>query len=93
MTTRQKFEQMLYDMGIFETQAKQIMDFAIAEIDLLRIPEDPYQITWDRPHTEYPPQFYNVVFAVKIKPQVFAWAEQNMPMAWWKPMFAENMTV
>jgi hypothetical protein len=33
------------------------------------------------------------VFAVKIKPQVFAWAEQNMPMAWWKPMFAENMTV
>lgn len=84
---------MLYDMGIFETQAKEIMDFAIEEIDLLRTQEYPYQITWDRPASEYPEAFYNVVFAVKIKPQVFAWAEQNMPMAWWKPMFAENMTV
>jgi hypothetical protein len=93
MTTRQKFEQMLYDMGIFETQAKEIMDFAIEEIDLLRTPEDPYQITWNRPASEYPEAFYNVVFGVKIKPQVFAWANENMPMAWWKPMFAENMTV
>lgn len=93
MTTRQKFEQMLYDMGIFATQAKQIMDFAIAEIDKQRTDEDHYRITWDRPAYEYPEAFYSLVFWVKIKPQVFAWAEQNMPMAWWKPMFGENMTV
>lgn len=93
MTTRQKFEKILYDMGIFETTAEQIMDFAIAEIDKQKTSEGPCQITWDRPHTEYPESFYNVVFGVKIKPQVFAWAEQNMPMAWWKSMFAENITV
>lgn len=89
MTTRDKFEEMLYNMGIFETQARQIMDFAIDKIGT-PIPngDDPYQITWDRPATEYPEAFYNVVFSVKIKPQVFAWAEQNMPLVWWKPMFA-----
>ena len=80
-------------MGIFETQAEQIMDFAISEIDQQRTQDDPYQITWDRPASEYPEAFYNVVFSIKIKAKVFAWAEQNMPMAWWKPMFAENMTV
>lgn len=84
---------MLYAMGIFETQATRIMDFAIAEIDKQKTDADPYQITWNRPASEYPEAFYNVVFWIKIKPQVFAWAEQNMPMAWWKPMFAKNMTV
>ena len=93
MTTRQKFEEMLYNMGIFETTAKEIMDFAIKEIDKQKTDGDPYQITWHRPASEYPEAFYNVVFAVKIKHQVFAWAEKNMPKAWWKPMFAENMTV
>jgi hypothetical protein len=29
MTTRQKFEKMLYDMGIFESDASNIMDLAI----------------------------------------------------------------
>ena len=93
MTTRQKFEQMLYDMGIFESTAEQIMDFAIAQIDSQKTDSYPYKITWDRPASEYPQEVYNVVFEIKIKPQVFAWAEENMPLAWWKPMFAENMTV
>ena len=92
MTTRQKFEQMLYNMGIFETQAEKIMDFAIAEIDSQKTGDD-YQITWDRPEGGYDERFYKIVFEIKIKPQVFKWAEQNMPMAWWKPMFAENITV
>jgi len=93
MTTRQKFEQMLYNMGIFKQDVTQIMDFAIEEIDMVRTPDGPYKITWNRPADEYPEQFYNVIFTVEIKPQVFAWAEKNMPLAWWKPLFDKNITL
>ena len=92
MTTRQKFEELLYNMGISETMAEHIMDFAIAEIGKQKM-GDYYKITWDRPANGYDERFYKIIFEIKIKPQVFAWAEQNMPMAWWKSMFAENMTI
>lgn len=74
-------------MGIFENTATQIMDYAIPLIDAEMEAENTTKITWNRPADEYPTALYGVLFLTHINKQVLAWAENNMPMAWWKPMF------
>lgn len=83
VTTRQKFEQMLFENGMFEDQAKQVMDLAIPVIDSQ---VENYKFTWDRPAEEYPSQLYSIIF-MTIKPIALKWIEDNCPMAWYKPMF------
>ena len=83
MNTREKFEKMLFEMGMFEDQAKAVMELAIPVCDAV-IPD--YKITWDRPADEYPEPFYRVVF-LSVKPVAKKYIEDNCPMAWFKPMF------
>jgi len=83
MNTRQKFEQMLFERGMFENQAKEVMDLAIPVCDATA-PD--YKITWDRPAEEYPDPFYSVVF-LSIKPVALKYIEEKCPMAWFKAMF------
>jgi len=95
-TVRGWFEEWLYNQGIFETQAKQIMEYVIPKVDEQMQAQATegstgYKITWDRPSSEYPVAFYGVLIMThKIKQHVFDWAEENMPLAWWKPMFDPN---
>jgi hypothetical protein len=83
MTTREKLEQMLVSNGMFESQAKEVMEISIPELN--NLVED-YQITFDRPASEYPNVIYNILF-LAIKPIALKWIEEKMPMAWYKPMF------
>lgn len=83
MTTRQKFEEMLYNMGVFENDASAIMDLAIPMVAEM-LPQ--YSVTWDRPSTEYPEAFYNVVF-ITVKRAALQWINENKPQAWFKAMF------
>lgn len=83
MTTREKFEEMLYNMGVFESDASAIMDLAIPMIAEM-LPQ--YSITWDRPSTEYPDPFYTVVF-ITVKRAALQWIDANKPQAWFRPMF------
>ena len=83
MTTREKLENMLVNNGMFESQAKEVMEIAIPELNSL---VKDYQITFDRPAMEYPTAVYNVLF-LAIKPIALKWIEANVPMAWYKPMF------
>lgn len=87
MTTRQKIEAQLFQMGIFENTATQIMDYAIPLIDAEMEAENTTKITWNRPADEYPTALYSVLFVTHINKHVLAWTEINMPIAWWKPMF------
>lgn len=87
MTTRQKFEEMLYNKGIFESQAQKIMDYAIPLIDAEMSSQNTSRITWDLPADGYPDALYAILFLTHLKARVLEWAEQNMPLAWWKPMF------
>lgn len=82
MTTRQKIEAQLYEMGIFESTASQIMGYAIPLIDAEMAAEKTPPITWNRPAHEYPDGLYAGLFATHINKHVLAWAEVNMPMAW-----------
>jgi hypothetical protein len=83
MTTREKLEKMLYNMGLFETQASAIIDEAIPELEKLA---GDYKITFNRPANEYPDMLFNIWF-ITVKEVAKNWIEKNIPNAWFKPMF------
>jgi hypothetical protein len=83
MTTRGKLESMLVKNGMFESQAKKVMDIAIPELRELFSGNN---ITFDRPSNEYPAVLYSILF-IAIKPIALKWIEENIPQAWCKPIF------
>jgi hypothetical protein len=83
MTSREKLENMLVNNGMFESQAKEVIDIAIPELNNIL---DDYKFTFDRPASEYPNVIYTLLF-MHIKPIALKWIEKNCPMAWYKPMF------
>lgn len=83
LTTRQKFEKMLFERGMFEAQASKVMDLAIPKLQELVVE---YQITWDKPANKYPEAFYNVAF-ITVKEAALEWIDTNLPRAWFRAMF------
>ena len=83
MTTQEKFESIIYNMGVFENDAKAIIETAKPELAAL-LPS--YKITWDRPASEYPEPFYNVAM-ITVKKVALKWIEENKPNAWFKAVF------
>lgn len=47
---------------------------------------DSYSFSWNRPADEYPESVYNVLW-ISLKDIALDWIEENLPMAWYKPMF------
>lgn len=98
LTTRGWFENWLYNHGIFEDKAKAITDVIVEKVNAKMEAEAAktpnavgYKITWDRPASEYPEAFYTTLILTQgIKKIVFDWAEENMPMAFWKVAFDPN---
>jgi len=84
LTTRQRFEKMLIERGMLYDQAHAVMDKAIPIIDEQ---SGDYEVTWERPSTEYPDAVYNVMF-LTVKPIALEYIEQVCPNAWFKGMFA-----
>lgn len=84
MTTREKLEDMVYQNGVFESDAKKIVE--AAELKLKELKPD-YNFTMDRPSEEYPDVMYNVVYNLAVKPAAREYIEQNIPQAWFKTMF------
>ena len=85
MTTQEKVESMLIDLGMFERHAKDVMEKAKPQIDEV-MKNINYRITWDRPASEYPEVLFTMVFDA-VKPFAYAWYEENLPEAWNKDMF------
>ena len=86
MTTRQKLESMLSDYGIFESQAIKILDYAIPKLDAETDEIKVSRITWNLPAEDYPHIIFNIIFGM-LKKYVAEWAEINIPLAWWIPIF------
>lgn len=97
-TTRAWFERWLYDHAIFPETCKKIMDYVIEKVDAEMDAEAKkhdenavgYRVTWNRPASEYPDAFYATLIMTHVKRHVFAWANENMPEAFWKPAFDPN---
>lgn len=81
MTVKQQFEQTLFNMGLFEDQASQIMELAMPRFAEL-LPQ--YSVTWDRPASEYPEAFYNVAFQFVVRKAAVEWIDTNLPNAWYR---------
>lgn len=83
MTVKEKLEGMLIQNGMFESQAKEVMELSIPELNTLL---GDYKITFNTLASEYPNVIYDILF-LSIKPIALKWIEANKPEAWFKPMF------
>jgi hypothetical protein len=77
MTIRQKFEQMLYERGLFAEQATAIMDKVVElpENEVMRDPVD-----------DYPPALVNVGW-MSVKRAARDYIDETCPRAWFRPLF------
>ena len=83
MTTKEKLIQMCVNRGMFESDATQVVEMAMPEIDEL----DPnHKITWNYPSDGYPDQFYAVMF-LAVSKKAIEWIDKNKPKAWFRGMF------
>jgi hypothetical protein len=83
MTVREKLESMLVANGMFENQAKEVIDLSIPKLNELA---DDYTITFESPSNQYPDMIYNLWY-ITIKPIALKWIDDNKPMAWFREMF------
>ena len=83
MTTEEKFTKMLTDNGMFDSQAASVMEQFKEKAKELG---GDYNITWERPASEYPDPLYAVLKPLLFKCAV-EWINENVPLAWFKPMF------
>lgn len=89
MTVREKLENLLYNRGMFESQAKEVIDIAIPELDKMSAEMGQSKVNWDRPSEDWPNVMYSV-WIMAIEPISLKWIEKNCPMAWFKPMFMKE---
>jgi hypothetical protein len=83
MTVKEKLISMLVANGMFENQAKEVIELAIPKLN--ELVED-YNITFEAPSKQYPDMIYNLWY-ITIKPIALDWINKNAPMAWYKEMF------
>ncbi len=82
MTVQEKFEQKVYEMGVFPNDAKAIVEAAKVELDAMS------PLNWDSPASGYPEQIYQIGM-LTVKRVGLDWIEQNKPNAWFKAMFQD----
>lgn len=82
-TIKQKLTRILMEKGMSGTQANEVIDLAMPKMN--NLVED-YSIDFSDSSDAYPDVLYRVLF-VTIKPIALKWIEDNIPMAWFKPMF------
>jgi hypothetical protein len=83
MNVKEKLESMLVNNGMFESQAKEVMEIAMPKLNEL---VDDYKISFYSSYSEYPEVIYDVLF-LAVKPIALKYIEENIPQAWYKPMF------
>lgn len=82
-TTKEKLKEMLTSRGMFDNDADKVLDDVIPQIDAYATG---YNITWDRPASEYPDVLYGVMW-VPLQEAALKWIDSNAPQAWFRPMF------
>lgn len=81
MTVEEKMIQLLVNKGMFESQAKQVLESA--KIHKLFKETD---TKWDSPSSGYPDSCL-VVISMSIDMIALEWIDRNCPKAWFRPMF------
>ena len=82
-TIKSRLIKMLEANGMFENQAKEVIELAIPKLNEV---VKGYDINFYDCETTYPEAIYTVLF-MSVKPIALIWINQNKPEAWYKPMF------
>ena len=85
MTVRERLEYILFEYGMFEQQARKVMDIAIPKIDLI---SDEYQIEWDADWGFYTDEMYDYLFDI-IKKEALVWIDEHIPDVWFREHFVD----
>lgn len=83
MTVRQELAKRLMDMGMFESQALEVLKLAEPKLNEV-LKDNSIALDMDG---GYDGSVYRVLISF-IKPIALKWIKEKMPMAWYKPMFA-----
>lgn len=71
----------LEQSGLSLTQAEQIIELAKKDEAL-----DSFKERWGDTESEYPPAMVNVLW-ISVKTIALEWIDENIPQAWFRPMF------
>lgn len=81
MTIEQMFEKRLFESGLFENEAKEIMTMVKAdEVN------KPFEGKWGEDENAYPQPMLNLLW-FSVKQNTLKWIDKNCPKAWFRPMF------
>lgn len=86
MTIRQWAEKYCFENGMFEKDAKAVVEMAIADKE-----NEAMERRWDEPIDGYPPQLL-AVLTMSINQAAIKHIEENCPQAWYKAMFEPQTT-
>lgn len=81
MTIEDKIREMLESRGLFGSQASQVIEKAKGDKVL-----EPMKVRWGDHVESYPPSFLPVLWLC-VKANALEWIEDNLPRAWFRPMF------
>ena len=74
-----------------ERQSVECVDFCIPKLQKSLRDNTPYEITFDRPSSEYPNVLLDLFFFT-MKEFVLEWIEENIPNAWFKRVFDNSIS-
>lgn len=83
MTFESKAIEYLYQNGMFEDQAKAVVEIAKAAPE-----NEPMKGRWQDDIEGYPPTMLQVL-ALSLDSAAVEWIDANLPHAWFRPMFAK----
>lgn len=79
-TIREYFEEKLQSMGMFENQAKGVMDSVVSTQGSVMIGR------WSDDVNDYPPVMTNILW-LEVEVAALDYIDTNCPQAWFRPMF------
>ena len=82
-TFEQRMEKELFDRGLFEDEAKQILALAKSDETLKAMDR------WGDDVEGYPPQMLGVIW-VGVRRIALKWIVENKPLAWYRPLFEDK---
>jgi hypothetical protein len=87
MTFKEKVLDLLYNNGMFQDQAEQVLERVVTDDACTD-----FQGRWNDRVEDYPSLMVNLLW-MAVKRVALAWINENCPQAWFKPLFDDASEV
>lgn len=88
MTFKEKAVQLLFEHGMFQDQAEEVVRRAIEDSDKTLVAL-PMQGRWDDDIAGHPPVVVNLLW-LSLKSIALEYIDETCPKAWFRPLFADT---